>query len=1115
MATLILNPETPDTQLVSLDKPSILIGSAADADVQLESESVAEHHARIELKPDGCYIISLNPAGGIYVNGDEVSFQRIRHGDKIEIGGIKAVLLSEEDEPAHEEPIVHEEPVREAMPLAFSQTHGLATRPQTPSQCPQCGLPLSPGMPSCPQCGLPLSNLPAMPLGYIPPVPPGQSGPGILPIIAFLAALTVVGAPVALVLGLMSLSAIRKHGGTVRDRALAKWSIGLGLVWLMLGAVAVGGIIQKARKQKMLDSVEVHESKVIRALKNLACAQKYAQTIEAFDADGDGQGEYGALAGLAETKSPFFDADLADGEAYGYRFTVREASEGQFLAVAEPIHYGETGLRTFVINPSGQIRGADTSGERFGQVQSVLPVLQGERSAYYEIDDEIAQDVLNYVKSLSSSLADQEKTQRILKRLRENYALTSVGRELDGMEASTDRFVTEQRAVAIYQEARTALKENKKDVALATLQELKDQYPAFSKIAAVERELFDLRSEIAQEREQEAQDLFTKAEKLEREAGNPQDVQQLYQRIEKLYPDTDVATRVAGLKPELQRQMRERNAEDIFSDLMELSPESDYEEILNRANQLRRNYSDTSLFAKVEKDLSEKERKARASSWRVKTKENMAAGRMRGALAQLESAARENPDLLYDLRDLFITLYRSGADTLMKEGDARKALTYYERLNQLLRMDGSQEQISPDRLAQLHRDVGLADFGKQDYETARWHLASAAWKYQDDAPFNTKLGAANMYLGLYKPAQTALNHALELQPNLSSALLYKSYMNLRTVLTMEQTLAESFREDEAASDAENNENTDSKENSGSEPAIVIDMAGYDGETDATELGDAIRNATASSDVTVNGPKKLNLKPASANNDWFSSFTENQTDENSAVPAPKDLDLFLGFDYAASSSILPNFMQFLEGLQQQRAENKAAKMQAVDQTAQSERSTMRGAAHSRRQANVQKTMTEYRAQLRELTKTHFEDVASRKELYARMDDMKQRLRTAENDITAAAELQPQILSLTQNLLSQIDEKYKLLDDAGRLISSSMEKEIDMREDILTLAEKILATDQISSSQEADLNRTFSRLKKKLFDEETLVNIDQALRALRESMGVNMELGNMLRAAEKNT
>ncbi|MCK5844413.1 MAG: hypothetical protein KAG97_06875, partial [Victivallales bacterium] len=300
------------------------------------------------------------------------------------------------------------------------------------------------------------------------------------------------------------------------------------------------------------------------------------------------------------------------------------------MAVAEPIKYANTGGRTFAIDQDGQIRGGDANGKRFGQIVSVLPVLQGERSAYYEIDDEIAKDVLNYVKSLSSSPEDQEKKQRIMRRLRKDYSLTTVGRELEGIESTVNRFVTEQRAEMLYVEAQEALAEGSQDVALAKLTEIQDDLTAFSKIAAVERELIDLRSAIAQRREMEAADLFREAEEKERQGLPQRDVHQLFQRIEKLYPDTEVTARIMSLKPELQRQLRENNAEEIFSDLMELSPETEFDKILSQANQLRRNYGDTALFEKVAFKLTKMERKARASSWRFKTEENIAAGRMRG-----------------------------------------------------------------------------------------------------------------------------------------------------------------------------------------------------------------------------------------------------------------------------------------------------------------------------------------------------------------------------------------------------------------------------------------------------------------------------------------------------
>lgn len=1107
MATLVLHPETADSRIILLDKPSLLIGSSPEADILLESEVVSASHARIEHQPDGYYIINLAGTPGVSVNGVEVSFQRLKHGDKLVIGDVHAVLLlGHEDEVAHADP-AHEAPAQEMMLPASMMSTGLAAIPRGPTHCMRCGMPLVPGMPSCPRCGMPLSNLPAMPMDFIPPLPTAQIGAGILPLIAFLAALTAVGAPVALVLGLMSLSIIRRRGGTPRDRALAKWSVGLGLMWLMVGAVATGGIVRQIQKRKQLNVVEEYEAKAIRALKNLACAAKYAQTIEFLDTDEDGVGEYASLSALTDTQSPFFDTDLADGEAYGYRFTIREASEAQFLAVAEPLRYGETGIRTFVINQDGKVRGADTGGQRFGQVTSVLPVLQGERSAYYEIDDEIAKDVLNYVKSLSFALPEQEKKQRILRRLRTEYALTSVGRELDGMEASVDRFVTEQHAQAIYLDAKAALAEGNQDVALAKLVEIQQNHPAFSQIAAVERELSDLRSMIAQKREQDALALFNQAEEIERDGKRPQEVQELYQRIEKLYPDTDIAARIASLKPELQRQMREHNAENIFSDLMELSPETDFEEILNRANQLRRNYSDTDLFAKVQTELETKERKARASSWRVKTEQNIAAGRMRGALGQLEAAAKENPDLLYDLRDLCIQLYRSVADTLMKEGDARNALAYYEKLSQLLQASGTGEKVDPDMLAKLHNDVGQADYGRKEYQEARWHLASAAWKYADDAQFNMRLGVASLYSGLYQPAETTLTEALNIKPDLTSARLYRAYLNLRVVSSLERVLAGRFTQTEAPEQPE----TDTPDEPTPQPPANNLKISLDNTSDS---GDEITvNTMNAGSATVAAPQKLDLKPSNTGQDWFTRFAESETGAESPVPEPTDLDLFLSFDYSGSSTLSSTIMQFLQDLQLQKLEKVAAKNSASYNAASSSdgKSAARRMGRNEVKLSSRKNIAEFHSQLRQLNAFHLEDINARKELYDKMDEMKQRVRLAMADIQTAGTQQSRIQSQTGNVLTQINEKYGFLSKAEDSISSCMKREVKLREQMLTLAGKMVA-DLSSPSTTSSFEKDVDRFQAKLLSGNDAAAISQALRELRDSMDVSVNMQDILRAAE---
>ena len=1094
MATLVLYPKTPDSRLIDLDKPSLLIGSAPEADVSLQNESVSDRHARIEQKPDGYYIVSLAPSPGVLVNGVEITFQRLKHGDKIDIGDVTAeFLLADEDATGYKEAGPR------AMMLnplqASARTTALvANRSMT---CPNCGLPLSPNALSCPQCGMPLSNLPAIPMGFIHPTPIGQTGSGILPVIAFLAALTVVGAPIALVLGLITLSAMRRHGGTVRDHVLAKWSIGLGLLWIMLGAIAGVGLVRKTHKRQQLSKVEVYEAQVIRALKNLACAQKYAHTIEFFDTDADGYGEYAELSVLSETKSPFFDADIADGEAYEYRFSIREASEGKFLAVAEPARYDITGGRIFAIDPSGQIRGGDTAGVHFGQLETALPILQGERSAFYELDDEIAKDVLNYVKAIPSSPENEEKKQRILLRLRKEYSLTTMSRELEGTSDTQDRFITEQRGESLYLESKAALAEDSQDVALAKLTEITEDYPSYSKIAAVERELIDLRSAIDQRREMEAQELFAQAEEAERQGLPQQQIQQMYQRIEKLYPETDVADRIVLLKPELQRQLREHKAEDLFSELMELSPESEYENILNQANQLRRNYNDTDLFGKIETELLNKERNAQANAWRVKTQQNMKAGRMRGALAQLEAAIRENPDLQYDLRDLCTQLYQSVADQMMKEGDSRGALTYYTQANRLLQASDPNEQVSQDLLAKLHNDVGMADYERKDYVHARWHLTSAAWKYQDDAQFNMRLGAANLYSGLYRPAEAALTQALTVRPDMESARLYRTYLNMRIALSLEQVIADGLQKESILKDVPNERTAESApaftaaaETKSSISNIIVD-----------ENGDTYEFDTENTDEEPEKTKTIRSRTrnASATTRLFSPLGKKMDPLYFSVPEPTDLDQVSHYSYDVNRKILPDLLEFLQDVQSATGDfaEELKELKSNDRDAVKLGQLMQ--------------ISEFRNQLSNLRTTHLEDLAAQKKMSALMEEMKKRVDAATADIQAAAEKQPRIQSLVEHVLTQFNKKRSYLFEATKLLSGNMDNETQMREKVFKLTEESLRRASSSSARSRDVS---SYIKSLLYQADGVAAIDQALLLLRDSKEVQVDLKDILRAAEGN-
>ena len=167
------------------------------------------------------------------------------------------------------------------------------------------------------------------------------------------------------------------------------------------------------------------------------------------------------------------------------------------------------------------------------------------------------------------------------------------------------------------------------------------------------------------------------------------------------------------------------------------------------------------------------------------------------------------------------------------------------------------------------------------------------------------------------------------------------------------------------------------------------------------------------------------------------------------------------------------------------------------------------------AGLQKNLATYNTQLRQLRTLHLKDADARKELFDMLDEMKQRVRSAMSDIQAAGGQQSRIQSVTERVLSQIDKKYRLLDKAGTLISNCMADESDTRKRMLALAEEMLQ--QYTSFHSSDFvafDQEIAGFRSKLLDEDGVLEMDRALRALRDSMDVRVDLDDILHAAEGN-
>ena len=66
----------------------LAIGRLEDNDIVIDDDSfISSHHARIEIRPEGSWVVDLGSTNGCFVNGQRVADERsIRKGDRIQVG---------------------------------------------------------------------------------------------------------------------------------------------------------------------------------------------------------------------------------------------------------------------------------------------------------------------------------------------------------------------------------------------------------------------------------------------------------------------------------------------------------------------------------------------------------------------------------------------------------------------------------------------------------------------------------------------------------------------------------------------------------------------------------------------------------------------------------------------------------------------------------------------------------------------------------------------------------------------------------------------------------------------------------------------------------------------
>lgn len=74
----------------------ITIGRVEDNTMVIDDDSfISSHHARLEIRPDGVWLVDLKSTNGSFVNGQRVSHEKsLRKGDRIQVGSTVLEMTS-------------------------------------------------------------------------------------------------------------------------------------------------------------------------------------------------------------------------------------------------------------------------------------------------------------------------------------------------------------------------------------------------------------------------------------------------------------------------------------------------------------------------------------------------------------------------------------------------------------------------------------------------------------------------------------------------------------------------------------------------------------------------------------------------------------------------------------------------------------------------------------------------------------------------------------------------------------------------------------------------------------------------------------------------------------
>ena len=202
-ARLVVERGMDKGRIFDVGKDGARLGRSSQNDVAINDEKLSRHHCRIYFSPDGIpHLSDLGSANETLLNDVPIHEERLKSGDLITIGD--TVLRVIEDASGAET-----RASADAAEESSKQTHPDGT--QTP---------------------------------VVPHIrPKRQTSTTTMAFAGFLAGMSIIAFPVAIVLGVLSHRTISRDGGTTKARTMANFAIGLGVLWLLVTLLATSVLV--------------------------------------------------------------------------------------------------------------------------------------------------------------------------------------------------------------------------------------------------------------------------------------------------------------------------------------------------------------------------------------------------------------------------------------------------------------------------------------------------------------------------------------------------------------------------------------------------------------------------------------------------------------------------------------------------------------------------------------------------------------------------------------------------------------------------------------------------------------------------------------------------------